>query len=412
MNAFNNFLAQEQKNAGDNNFGDQQEGYRPNNPIIRLDKKNTEAYVRILPGLSTQEDPEGVQFSKGFRSVFLNYNKSDGTPAKPTPMTLPFPYNSSVLDPFISNWKASNIQFNGYNSNPAQRYYVNVIPLTSSGGQFQYQTNQQGNLYVAPMELPKTLYNNLLAKLSDEMLAPTADSALNFISSNHAFAVKLYRTGEKTNTEYHVEVYQRQDLGQLPQGWEQLTSDLDKMTEPTEEQSPGFVNFVINSISGTDRTTKNFDFDDSNDGNINKGKQQEPAPTQQSVESQIPTNIGGTPAPQPQAQAPQQPAQSFQPQQPVQAPQQGNVDWNNLAQEQSQPDSNPFSNFDVNNIDDTQVPFETQPQVPQDAPVQPSQASQQPAQPSQPVQQQQVPQDAQQQAKPKSVDDILGGLNL
>ena len=86
--------------------------------------------------------------------------------------------------------------------------------------------------------------------------------------------------------------------------------------------------------------------------------------------------------------------QSQQPQQ-----QQGNVDWNNLAQQQSQPDSNPFNDFDVNSIDDVQVPFSTQPQNTQQAPEpqpEPQQATQEPPK----------------QKQTQSIDDVLGGLDL
>lgn len=391
-NAFSNFLSQEkQSTEGFNN--NQTERYQPKHKTIRLDKNNPEIFVRILPGIKTQENPDGVKFSSKYRSIFLNYNKSDGTPAKPTPFTMPFEMGTSVLDSFISKWKNENIKINAYNTNPAQRYLINVIPLVSNGGQFQYQVDQTGNLFVAPMELTKTLYEDLIVKLQDEHLMPTQDSNLNFISENHAFAVKLYRTGQGTDTEYKVEVYQRQDLGELPQGWENLASDIEKMAEPTEEQSPGFVNYVINSISGTDKSVKNFEFEDDSNTAPQQSAPVQPEPTQGQIDNMMPSNVG--------AQGQSAPVQQGQPNFNTHQsqPNQNNIDWNNLAQQQSQPEQsnpNPFNNFDTSQVDDSQVPFSTQPENTQ---------SQQQEQPN-------IPQQQQEQAKPQSVDSILGNLGL
>ena len=406
MNAFSNFLSQEQQSTENNFNNNQQERYQPKNKTIRLNKQNPEIIVRVLPGVKTQEDTEGLQFFSKYRSIFLNYVKGDGT-ATSSPFTLPFTVGESVLDPFISNWKNNNVKINDYNTNPAQRYLVNVIPLVSNQGQFQYQVDPMGNILVAPMELTKTLFEDLSVKLQDENLMPTQDSNLNFISENHAFAVKLYRTGQGTDTSYKAEVYQRQDLGQLPQGWENLTSDIQKMAEPTEESSPGFVNFVINSINGTDKSIKNFDFEDDSNTAPSQSQSGGQAPSQQQIDNQVPSNLG----------APTQ-SQSVEQQQPVQQSQptqQGNVDWNNLAQQQSQPEpeqSNPWAGVDLNSVDDSQVPFNTQQPT---QPTQPTQNQQQaPQQNQQPQQQAQpnIPQEQQSQNKMKSVDDILGNIGL
>ena len=396
MNSFSNFLSQEQQSTESNFNNNQQERYQPKNKTIRLNKQNPEIIVRVLPGVKTQEDTEGLQFFSKFRSIFLNYVKGDGT-ATSSPFTLPFTMGESVLDSFISNWKNNNVKINDYNTNPAQRYLVNVIPLVSNQGQFQYQVDPMGNIFVAPMELTKTLFDDLSVKLQDENLMPTQDSNLNFISENHAFAVKLYRTGQGTDTSYKAEVYQRQDLGQLPQGWENLTSDIQKMAEPTEESSPGFVNFVINSINGTDKSIKNFDFEDDGNTAPSKGQSEGQAPSQQQIDNQMPSNLGVPTQGQPVEQ--QQPVQQSQP------TQQGNVDWNNLAQQQSQPEqSNPWAGVDLNSVDDSQVPFNKQPQQ---QPTQPTQ-NQQPQQQAQPN----IPQEQQSQNKMKSVDDILGNIGL
>ena len=391
-NAFSNFIAQEQESIKSANFGGEVERYKPKRDIIRLDKKNTSIYVRILPGIKSQDNPEGIKFSSGFRNVFLNYKKSDGQ-VKSSGLTLPV--GESVLDRFISQWLENNVQFNQYNQKPSLRYYINVIPLQVQDRNFIQTQDQQGSLNVHPMEITKTLYEALLEKLKDDFLVPTDDSNLSFISENHAFPVRLYRTGEKTDTTYHVEVYRGLDLGQLPNGWEQECSDLKEMTKPTEESIPSFVNYIINSLNGTENTTKNFDFED------DFGNSNQPELTQEQVDNQVPFNM---------QQPPQQDFNQFQ-----QAP----------TQTQPQPNqqsNNPFANFNPNELDDTQVPFPTQEPQQQQQPVntqpvqnqQPTQNVQQPQpqqeQPSIPKEQQQQAQ--QKQSQPKPVDDILSGMDL
>ena len=71
-NAFSDFLSKEKQGAEDNFNNNQTERYQPKNKTIRLSKKAPEVFVRILPGVKTQEDPDGVKFSSKFRSVFLN----------------------------------------------------------------------------------------------------------------------------------------------------------------------------------------------------------------------------------------------------------------------------------------------------------------------------------------------------
>ena len=167
------------------------------------------------------------------------------------------------------------------------------------------------------------------------------------------------------------------------------------MTKPTEESIPSFVNYIINSLNGTENTTKNFDFED------DFGNSNQPELTQEQVDNQVPFNM---------QQPPQQDFNQFQ-QAPTQTQPQSN-----------QQSNNPFANFNPNELDDTQVPFPTQEPQQQQQPVntqpvqnqQPTQNVQQPQpqqeQPSIPKEQQQQAQ--QKQSQPKPVDDILSGMDL
>ena len=383
---FNQFINNEASKLESSNssFNNNVESYKPKNPVLRLGnvkdangnkvtKEN--AFVRVLP------PAQGTNvFFKEFRTSGINYSKKDGSQGF-TGLTLPAEQGSSVLDPYIDNWIANGVQFSKFPNKPAVRYYIHVIEYFNNNGQIQPKTDAQGNIMIQPMELSNTGYKELLANLKDTMLKPSPNAPHSFISANEAFLVNIAKA-KKGEMSWKVSVYPNAPLGALPQGWEQQLSDLEKLAKPTEEQNPNFVNFLINNVNNTELSHDNFKFNRESNvlGEEPSAPKQEP--TQQDIDSQITNNIGG------QQQAP---VRSQQPQQ------QGNVDWNNLAQQQSQPDSNPFNDFDVNSIDDVQVPFDTQSQNTQQAPEpQPQQTTQEPPK----------------QNQPKNIDDVLGGLDL
>lgn len=387
---FNQFINNEASKleSGNSTFNNNSgESYKPKNPVLRLGnvkdangqktvKEN--ALVRVLP------PAQGTNvFFKEFRTSGINFTKKNGSQSY-SGLTLPAEQGSSVLDPYIDNWIANGVQFSKFPNKPAVRYYIHVIEYFNNNGQIQPKTDAQGNIMIQPMELSNTGYKELLANLKDTMLKPSPNAPHSFISANEAFLVNIAKA-KKGEMSWKVSVYPNAPLGALPQGWEQQLSDLEKLAKPTEEQNPNFVNFLINNVNNTELSHDNFKFNRETNvlGEEPSAPKQEV--TQQDIDSQIPSNIGG------QQQAP---VQSQQPQQ-----QQGNVDWNNLAQQQSQPDSNPFNDFDVNSIDDVQVPFSTQPQNTQQAPEpqpEPQQATQEPPK----------------QKQTQSIDDVLGGLDL
>ena len=386
---FNQFINNEASKLESSNssFNNNVESYKPKNPVLRLGnikdangnkvtKEN--AFVRVLP------PAQGTNvFFKEFRTTGINYSKKDGSQGF-TGLTLPAEQGSSVLDPYIDNWIANSVQFSRFPNKPAVRYYIHVIEYFNNNGQIQPKTDSQGNIMIQPMELSNTGYKELLANLKDTMLKPSPNAPHSFISANEAFLVNIAKA-KKGEMSWKVSVYPNAPLGALPQGWEQQLSDLEKLAQPTEEQNPNFVNFLINNVNNTELSHDNFKFNRETNvlGEEPSAPKQEP--TQQDIDSQMPSNIGG------QQQAPVQPQQQQQ--------QQGNVDWNNLAQQQSQPDSNPFNDFDVSSIDDVQVPFDTQSQNTQQAPEpqpEPQQTTQEPPK----------------QKQTQSIDDVLGGLDL
>ena len=380
---FNQFINNEASKLESSNssFNNNVESYKPKNPVLRLGnvkdangqktvKEN--ALVRVLP------PAQGTNvFFKEFRTSGINFTKKNGSQSY-SGLTLPAEQGSSVLDPYIDNWIANGVQFSKFPNKPAVRYYIHVIEYFNNNGQIQPKTDAQGNIMIQPMELSNTGYKELLANLKDTMLKPSPNAPHSFISANEAFLVNIAKA-KKGEMSWKVSVYPNAPLGALPQGWEQQLSDLEKLAKPTEEQNPNFVNFLINNVNNTELSHDNFKFNRESNvlGEEPSAPKQEP--TQQDIDSQIPNNIGG------QQQAPVQSQQQ----------QQGNVDWNNLAQQQSQPDSNPFNDFDVSSIDDVQVPFDTQSQNTQQAP-----------------ESQQATQEPPKQKKTQSIDDVLGSLDL
>lgn len=379
MSAFQEFLKQEKKqveSAGFNN-NDGGERYTPKNPVLRLGKvkdangkkvEKKEAYVRILP----PAEQGSMAFAKGFRTTGINYTKKDGSQGF-SGLTLPLQEGSSVIDPIISGWIRDGVAFSLYPNKPATRYFIHVVEYVPTANGIQPQQDAQGNLLVQPMEITKTAYDSLIGKLEDQFLSPSPNAEFRFISENEAYLVKFTKA-EKGQTSWGLDVYSNQNLGALPSNWRDLTSDLEALTKPTEEQNPNFVNFLINNVNNTDLSVDNFKFN--RETNV-LGQEPTQEPTTGSIESQLPDNLQQTV--QPQQQTVQQPVQQ-------QAPQQT---------------GNPFEGFDPSQMS---------------APQQPVQQPQPPVQPQQPVQQQPVQPAQQQQASTSNgmgaIEDVLEGLDL
>lgn len=370
MSAFQEFLKQEKKqveSAGFNN-NDGGERYTPKNPVLRLGKvkdangkkvEKKEAYVRILP----PAEQGSMAFAKGFRTTGINYTKKDGSQGF-SGLTLPLQEGSSVIDPIISGWIRDGVAFSLYPNKPATRYFIHVVEYVPTANGIQPQQDAQGNLLVQPMEITKTAYDSLIGKLEDQFLSPSPNAEFRFISENEAYLVKFTKA-EKGQTSWGLDVYSNQNLGALPSNWRDLTSDLEALTKPTEEQNPNFVNFLINNVNNTDLSVDNFKFN--RETNV-LGQEPTQEPTTDSIESQLPDNL---------QQPVQQPAQQ---QQQVQQP----------AQQQApQQTGNPFEGFDPSQMSTPQQPAQQQ-------------------QPAQPQQQQQ----ASTSNGMGAIEDVLEGLDL
>lgn len=317
MSAFTEFINQQAKETQNNN-NNEVEYYTPKNPVIRLGKQKDGStkdsiLVRILP----PKKEGSLEFYKKFRNTGINFNNKNNE-QKFVGLTLPATSGESVIDPFIESWIANKVPFSRFPNRPSNRYYIEVIEYINNGGTLQPVVDNSGNPKISPLEIPITAYNALASQLGDEMFNPSPSAKFSFISEDIAYPVMFKKAKENDKTNWYVQVYSnpQYQFGNLPSNWRELSSDLDKLAQPTEEVNPNLVNFLINKVNGTPLETDNFTFNrDTN-------------------------TLGDAPS---------------QPQQP-----QGN---------------NPWENFDENTINDSQVPFDTgsQQQPPQQQNVQQNQ---------------------------------------
>lgn len=403
MSAFTEFINQQAKETQNNN-NNEVEYYTPKNPVIRLGKQKDGStkdsiLVRILP----PKKEGSLEFYKKFRNTGINFNNKNNE-QKFVGLTLPATSGESVIDPFIESWIANKVPFNRFPNRPSNRYYIEVIEYINNGGTLQPVVDNSGNPKISPLEIPITAYNALASQLGDEMFNPSPDAKFSFISENIAYPVMFKKAKENDKTNWYVQVYSnpQYQFGNLPSNWRELSSDLDKLAQPTEEVNPNLVNFLINKVNGTPLETDNFTFNrDTNTlGDAPSQPQQLVKPTQQQVEQQLPDNLSN----QPQQNTQQVPQNDWntintQPQQNTQQPQQ-------QAPQQPSQGNNPWENFDENTINDSQVPFNTgnQQQPPQQQKVQQNQQQVQ--------QNQQQYQEPPKMEQPKNVDDVLKGLDL
>lgn len=412
MSAFTEFINQQAKETQNNN-NNEVEYYTPKNPVIRLGKQKDGStkdsiLVRILP----PKKEGSLEFYKKFRNTGINFNNKNNE-QKFVGLTLPATSGESVIDPFIESWIANKVPFSRFPNRPSNRYYIEVIEYINNGGTLQPVVDNSGNPKISPLEIPITAYNALASQLGDEMFNPSPSAKFSFISEDIAYPVMFKKAKENDKTNWYVQVYSnpQYQFGNLPSNWRELSSDLDKLAQPTEEVNPNLVNFLINKVNGTPLETDNFTFNrDTNTlGDAPSQPQQpvqqtqQPQPTQQQVEQQLPGNLSN----QPQQNTQQVPQNDWntintQSQQATQQPTQ-QQQFNQVQQTPQQPQqpqgNNPWENFDENTINDSQVPFDTGSQ-------------QQPPQQQNVQQNQQQYQEPPKMEQPKNVDDVLKGLNL
>lgn len=404
--SFKDLLQKEVSKAQDNNGGNS-DRYKSPNGFLALGKGfGYEKLVRVLPTI--QPDGHfGVMVRKGLLQVGFDQNN------KPKFQTVQVPYEEydTYQENKVNQWVSEGVYLGKYGVKIKPAFYINVVELVNNGGSYDYAKNDDGQIKIQVLEIPKTAYDSLMKQLNDDMQRPQGcESEYSFVSETHGSPVRFEKPKQGSGVmQWTVTSYPQAagNIPPLPQGWETQAADLQKIGEPTSLED--FKNFIEKPVEGTQGVEPT-----------------QSEPTQQQIDSQLPDNLGSNVPPQaPQQQVPptqnstytnlgQQPQQQV-PQQPVQqqVPQQSQVGEyaqpgvnQTPTQQQSQPlpgtqqpidntqqgQGNPFEGFDPSQNNNVQ-----QPQQPQQQPQQ------------QPVNNQQEP-PAQPNNLPDDVEQLLSGI--
>ena len=388
--SFKDLLQKEVSKAQDNNGGGSSDRYKSPNGFLAIGKGfGYEKLVRVLPTI--QPDGHfGVMVRKGLLQVGFDQNN------KPKYQTVQVPYEEydTYQENKVNQWVNEGRYLGKYGVKIKPAFYINVVELVNNGGSYDYAKNDDGQIKVQVLEIPKTAYDSLMKQLNDDMQRPQGcDSEYSFVSESHGSPIRFEKPKQGSGVmQWTVTSYPQAagNIPALPQGWEQQAADLQKIGEPTSLED--FKNFIEKPVEGTQGVEPT-----------------QSEPTQQQVDAQLPDNLGTNVPPQaPTQQVPptqnssytnlgqQQAPQQQVPQQPVQqqVPQQSQP--NNTQQGQG----NPFEGFDPSQNSNVQQPAQQQQQ---------QQAPQQQQQQQQPVNNQQEP-PAQPNNLPDDVEQLLSGI--
>lgn len=390
--SFKDLLQREVNKAQDNNGGGSNDRYKSPNGFLAIGKGfGYEKLVRVLPTI--QPDGHfGVMVRKGLLQVGFDQNN------KPKYQTVQVPYedNSTYQEQKVNQWVSEGVYLGKYGVKIKPAFYINVVELVNNNGSYDYAKNDDGQIKIQVLEIPKTAYDSLMKQLNDDMQRPQGcNSEYSFVSDTHGAPVRFEKPKQGSGVmQWTVTSYPQAagSIPPLPQGWEQQAADLQKIGEPTSLED--FKNFIEKSVEGT----------------------QGVEPTQSSIESQLPDNLGSNVPPQaPTQQVPPTQNSSYTnlgqtpQQQAPQVPPTQNVPQQQQQQAPQQQESNPFANFDPSQMSTPQQP------VQQNTPVQePVQQQQQ----NTPVQEQQAPPQQQNTTEPPAqpnnlpddVEQLLSGI--
>ncbi|AGB62739.1 hypothetical protein [Bacillus phage phiAGATE] len=347
------------------------------------EKNNPDVYVQVLPSAALA----GADYAIPSRKIFLSAVSSQGKEIKSNFVLHPEPNPYGILEQKVTDWQARQMIPSGYGGQQKvkQVFLANVIKIVAVQGQdgqqhWVQERDENGQLVIRVMELPKSAREDLNKQLVDPMLN-TSGTNLSFIDPNRAAVLKISKPPQGSYN-YSVTVYTNLVLPPLDQGWEGMLEPLEPHAVATEELPNGkdWVNAFIDMKEGRKP----------NGGN----EQQAPAapPAGNPYGQQMP------PAPpQGNPYGQQMPAQPYAPQAP-QAPAQGNP-YEQPASTYVPPAPTPpvapaapaQPDAPVGNPYEQQQPAAAPSAPPQAPPAQPAVAPAQPAPPAQPAQPQQTP---------------------
>ena len=324
-------------NNGNNNGGNNQDRYRQPHPHIQLGKGKAdgyEIYVRVVP----TEQPDG-HFGVMTRKALVSFPKEGQT--KYQSIQVPLDDNSTYPEAKLNEWLQKGYPLGRYTPSLKPTFMFNVIKVYETAQGFQYNLDAQGNPIVQPMEIPNGAYVDLMKLIGDAKLRPAGcTSDYSFVSEEFGTLVKFEKPKQTDQVKkWTIQPYTNVVLPPLPQGWKENSADLQELSKTTSDT------VVDKFVAPFVEAQQPLVGEESNQGSTpDYSSPFKSQATPQQSNQQAQANV---PPQQPMQQPVQQPVQpqqtqytqpnSYQaPQQPVQQ-QQPNVDWDAMAQQQSQP---------------------------------------------------------------------------
>lgn len=392
-------LVQSEINKFDNNGGNgegNQDRYKQPHPHIQMGKGKTdgyEIYVRVVPLVQ----PDG-HFGVMTRKALVSFPKDGQT--KYQSIQVPLDDNSTYPEAKLNEWLQQGYPLGRFTPSLKPTFMFNVIKVFETNQGFQYNVDAQGNPIVQPMEIPNGAYVDLMKLIGDTKLRPAGcTSDYSFVSEDFGTLVKFEKPKQTDQVKkWTIQPYTNVVLPPLPQGWKENSADLQELSKTTtdtvidkfvapfvEAQQP------LNGEESNQGSTPDYSSPFKSQATPQQSNQQAQAnvPPQQPVQQPVQQSYNqpqqgqvGQYAQQgqnngqgQQLQGNQQPISNTQFGQGTPSGQQpsntGGVDWNSLAQQQSQADV----------AQPQQQPQQTQPQQQPNTSVEPPQ---QPTQDSMP----------------------------
>lgn len=242
-------LRQEKDNIEDN---EKESIPTPKNDILRVNDKNKELLLRLLPSVSLLKEASDASLGVKQHSIMLNLTFTrDGKESKTfTSLNLPTYYDkSNETQQSVDRWiKEGKLRTKFGESKPRNVFWVNVLQVVNKNGQMSYVKDDDGNPKVFAFQATSTVYRMLLDKLTDPLLdlGDTLEDSL--IGWNKSYPVKVSYVDQTTRT---VDIYTNDRVALAPIAQEVIIPQLDsfsELTKPSDETQPEWFSTVKRNL--------------------------------------------------------------------------------------------------------------------------------------------------------------------
>ena len=232
-------LRQEKNNIEDN---EKEAIPAPKNDVIRVNDKNKELLLRLLPSVSLLKETPDASLGVKQHSVMLNLTFTrDGKENKTfTSLNLPTSYDkTNEVQESVDRWiREGKLRTKFGESKPRNVFWLNVLQVVNKNGQMSYVKDDEGNPKVFAFQATSTVYRMLLDKLTDPLLdlGDTLEDSL--IGWNKSYPVKVSYVDQTTRA---VDIYTNDRVALAPISKEVIIPQLDsfsELTKPSDETQP------------------------------------------------------------------------------------------------------------------------------------------------------------------------------